>query len=120
MHHPPDRLAGQRIDRGRRTVGRDVDDPVLDDREPFPALQIVQRVGPHRHQPADVLLVDLSERAVALALVAHAVDQHVVRRVGVVLQVLGSLRERQRRRRTQQYRKKPRSDHCRVLPETLT
>ena len=90
----PELLAGQRIDGRRHVVGGGVDHAVLDDRECLRAAAVVDRVGPLRHQLADIALVDARQRAVALAAVAHPVDEHVARGLLVVLEIVGALRQR--------------------------
>ncbi len=95
----PDLLAGDGVDGGGRIVGRHVDDAVVDDRKAFPALQIRKRIRPYRNQLADVVLGDLGEGAVAIAGIAHAVDQHIARCFLVVLQIVCGLGERGDRNR---------------------
>ena len=81
----PQLLAGQRVDCRRHVMGRRVDDAVLDDRERLRAAAVVDRIRPLRHQLPDIVLVDARQQAVALAAVAHPINEHVARGLLVVL-----------------------------------
>ena len=108
----PDLLAGEGVDGRRRIVGGHVDNAVLDEREAFAALEVGERVGPDRNQLAHVLLVDLGERAEAVGRIPHAIDQHIARRLLVVLELVGGLGKRRKRHdRAQQGSDKHRSHH---------
>ena len=79
----------------------DVHDAVVDRRRGQLALVVHQARAPDRHQPLDVGFVDLLERAVALAVVAHALGGDVVGVLAVVDQFLRRLRERSERGETE-------------------
>jgi hypothetical protein len=59
------------------------------ERECFRAAVVGQRVAPDRDELLDVVLVDLGQRAVALAGISHAVDEDIARRLFVVLEIVG-------------------------------
>ena len=93
----PDLLAGQGVEGDGLGVIRDVHHAVLDQRMRLLAVVVGHAVGPCRHQPLDVVAIDLRERAEALVAVAHAVGEDVTRRLFVVLQFVRGLGERQHR-----------------------
>ena len=108
----PDLLAGDGVDGRGQIMGRHVDDAVVDDRKRFAALQVGKRIRPYRNQLADVVLGDLGERAVAVAGITHAVDQHVAWRFLVVLQIIGGLGECGNRNRGKDRRQQCRQKRC--------
>ena len=83
----PDLLAGLGIDRHRGGVGGDVDHALVDDRLRFLASVVGETVVPHRNEVLDVVLVDLSQRAEPLQIIAHSVIENV-RGVGRALDQL--------------------------------
>ena len=93
MQDSPDLLSRHGVHGRRRIVRRHVDDAVLDDGKPFPALQVGERIGPYRDQPRNVIFVDLGERAEPVRGIPHAIDKDVAGRLLVVLQIVGRLRE---------------------------
>ena len=88
----PDLPAGLDIDREGPLAVDGVDDAVVDRRRRELAQVVHQARAPHRHQPLDVRFVDLLERAVALAVETHALGQHVVRVLAVIVELFGRLR----------------------------
>ena len=96
-HGLPDFPAGQRIDRHRLLVVGEKDHAVLHQGLALEAAIVGHTVGPRRHQSLDGLTIDLSERAEAVLAIAHAVGQHVARRLVVVLELVGGLSERRHR-----------------------
>ena len=70
-----------------------VQDPVVDGRRGQLARLVHQAGAPDGHEPVDVGLVDLVEGAVALAVVPHAVDEHVLGGLRVVEQLFRRLGE---------------------------
>ena len=77
---------------GERPASVDgVEDPVVDGRRRELARLVHQARAPDGHEPVDVRLVDLVEGAVALAVVPHAVDEHVLGGPRVVDQVFRRL-----------------------------
>ena len=88
-----------------------VEDAVVDGRRGQLARLVHHAGAPDGHEPMDVRPVDLVEGAVALAVVPHAVDEHVLGGPGVVDQVFRRLREARVRPRPQE----DRQQSCRLL-----
>ena len=97
LRHPvdrrfPDLLAGADVDRHRRLGVGDIHHPVEHQRLRLLAPWIVEAEVPDRHQAFDRRLVDLFERAIAVKAIAHAIGQHVVGVLAVVLEIVERLR----------------------------
>ena len=89
----PELTTGRHIDRERRLAIDDVHDTVVDRRGGQLAHVVHETRAPYRHEPLDGLRVDLIQRAVAAASVAHALRGDVVGIAAVVHQFVGGLRE---------------------------
>ena len=99
----PDLPAGLHID-GKRPLAVDgVHDAVVNGRLCELALIVHHARVPDRHQPLDVGLVDLLERAITLSVIAHAVSENVFR-ILAVDQLLHRLGQHRRRPQSQQRR----------------
>jgi hypothetical protein len=73
---------------------REIDDAVLDQRLCLLAAIIGHTVGPGRHQPFDVIAIDVCERTEAVLAVTHPIGEHVGRSLFVVRELVRGLGER--------------------------
>ena len=83
LRHPlhrraPDLFAGQCVNRIRPFGVADVHHTVVDHRLRLLAEIVVQTRRPHRREFLDVAFVDLTQRAVTVLVITHAVGQHVI------------------------------------------
>ena len=117
----PELLAGLGVQgKHARIRGRDINDAVPDQRLTFlPALLLVAKrkrpLGPHL---AHIGGIDPGQRAVPLRLQTHAVHQHIIRGLVIVLQIFPAYAGGQRRGRAERGEKDHRragDAHCRLL-----
>ena len=111
----PDLPAGFNVDGEGPFAVDHVHDAVVDRWRRQFTLVVHEARAPDGHQALDVGFVDLLERAVALAVVAHALGGDVFRVLAVVHQVLRRLRQSQRGPETEQHRTQPNVFHDRPL-----
>ena len=107
----PDLPARLQVDGERPAPVDGVENPVVDGRRGELARLVHHAGAPDGHEPMEVGLVDLVEGTVALAVVPHAVDEHVLGGLRIVQQIFRRLGGTRVRPQPQEDRKQS----CRLL-----